>query len=258
MDMAEFLKPENWLTPASGPRYLQLRRRLDGAIDSGLLKPETPLPSEREIASLTDLSRVTVRKAIAALADDGAVVQRHGSGSFVAARPPRVEQSLSQLTSFTQDMKQRGMQTRSLWLERGLFLASPEEVSALSLNHNVSVSRLARLRMANDRPMAIERASLPVDILPNPTLVETSLYAALKELGRRPVRAIQKITALNLDDRDADLLDVEPQTAGLKIERTAFLTDGRVVEFTRSIYRSDAYDFVAELRISNGSDGKEN
>ena len=78
MNMAEFLKPDNWLMPASGPRYLQLRRRLDDAINSGLLLPETPLPSEREIASLTDLSRVTVRKAIAALAEDGAVVQRHG------------------------------------------------------------------------------------------------------------------------------------------------------------------------------------
>ena len=92
MSMTEFLKPENWLMPASGPRYLQLRRRLDEAIATGLLLPETPLPSERKIASLTNLSRVTVRKAIAALADDGAVVQRHGSGSFVAARPPRVEQ----------------------------------------------------------------------------------------------------------------------------------------------------------------------
>ncbi|WP_457646732.1 GntR family transcriptional regulator [Profundibacter sp.] len=251
MKMDEFLKPENWLAPASGPRYLQLRRRLDQAIDSGLLQPETPLPSEREIAALTDLSRVTVRKAIQALADDGAVVQRHGSGSFVASRPPRVEQSLSQLTSFTEDMSRRGMETKALWLERGLFLPSPEEVVALGLSAGDSVSRLARLRMANERPMAIERASLPVDVLPNPTLVQESLYAALDASGHRPVRAIQKITAINLDDRDADLLDVEPHTAGLKIERTSYLPEGRVVEFTRSIYRSDAYDFVAELRLSN-------
>lgn len=252
MNMAEFLKPDNWLLPASGPRYLQLRRRLDDAINSGLLLPETPLPSEREIAALTDLSRVTVRKAIAALADDGAVVPRHGSGSFVAARPPRVEQSLSQLTSFTEDMANRGMQTKALWLERGLFLPSPEEVAALGLAANASVSRLARLRTTNARPMAIERASLPHDILPHPTQVEGSLYKALSDLGTPPVRAIQKITAINLDDRDADLLDVEPHTAGLKIVRTSFLADGRVVEFTHSIYRSDAYDFVTELRLLDG------
>lgn len=251
MTIAEFLKPEDWLMPASGPRYLQLRRRLEDAISTELLLPETPLPSEREIATLTDLSRVTVRKAIQSLADDGAVVQRHGSGSFVAARPVKVEQSLSQLTSFTEDMSNRGMNTKALWLERGLFLSSPEEVAALGLKAGDSVSRLARLRTADARPMAIERASLPVDILPNPTLVESSLYEALHDLGAPPVRAIQKITAINLDDYDADLLDVEPHTAGLKIERTSYLADARVVEFTRSIYRSDAYDFVAELRLSN-------
>jgi len=254
MTMSEFLRPESWLMPASGPRYLQLRRRLDEAINSGLLQPETPLPSEREIASLTDLSRVTVRKAIAALADDGAVVQRHGSGSFVAARPPRVEQSLSQLTSFTEDMANRGMETKALWLERGIFLPSPEEVAALGLEAGASVSRLARLRIADGRPMAIERASLPIDILPHPTRVQYSLYEVLDELGTPPTRAIQKITAINLDDRDADLLDVEPHTAGLKIERTSFLEGGRVVEFTRSIYRSDAYDFVAELRLLDTKD----
>ena len=255
MNMAEFLRPDLWLKPASGPRYLQLRRRLDDAINTGLLQPETPLPSEREIASLTDLSRVTVRKAIAALAEEGSVVQRHGSGSFVAARPPRVEQSLSQLTSFTEDMANRGMDTKALWLERGLFLPSPQEVEALDLQDGSSVSRLARLRTTNGRPMAIERASLPSDILPHPTQVEDSLYKVLNDLGTPPVRAIQKITAINLDDRDADLLDVEPHTAGLKIERTSYLQDGRVVEFTRSIYRSDAYDFVAELRLSDGKDG---
>lgn len=250
MSIAEFLKPENWLMPASGPRYLQLRRRLDAAIDSGLLQPETPLPSEREIASLTGLSRVTVRKAIQALADDGVVVQRHGSGSYVAARLPRMQQSLSQLTSFTEEMARRGMETSDLWLERGLFLPTPDEVAALGLKPGDSVARLARMRMAEGRPMAIERASLPVDILPNPTLVEHSLYAALDDLGLRPVRASQKITAINLDGRDAGLLDVEPHTAGLKIESTSFLSDGRVVEFTTSIYRSDTYDFVAELRIA--------
>ena len=251
MTMADFLTPENWLMPASGPRYLQLRRRLKEAIQTGLLLPETPLPSEREIAALTELSRVTVRKAIQALADDGAVVQRHGSGSFVAARPAKVEQSLSQLTSFTEDMSNRGMHTKALWLERGLFLSSLAEITALGLMAGATVSRLARLRTADGRPMAIERASLPIDILPNPTLVEGSLYKVLHDLGYPPVRATQKITAINLDDRDADLLDVEPHTAGLKIERTSYLADGRVVEFTRSIYRSDAYDFVAELRLSN-------
>ncbi|MGR3641243.1 UTRA domain-containing protein, partial [Alterinioella nitratireducens] len=71
----------------------------------------------------------------------------------------------------------------------------------------------------------------------------------LEHDGNRPVRAIQKISAINLGEEDAGLLGVEPGAAGLRIERVSYLPSGRVVEFTKSIYRGDAYDFVAELRL---------
>lgn len=99
--------------------------------------------------------------------------------------------------------------------------------------------------------MALERAALPLDILPNPTAVTTSLYELLEQSGMRPVRAIQKISAINLEAEDADLLNVAEGTAGLRIQRTSFLQSGRVAELTRSLYRGDAYDFVAELRLSH-------
>ena len=85
--------------------------------------------------------------------------------------------------------------------------------------------------------MAIERAALPISILPNPLIVGSSLYATLEEAGLRPVRALQKISAINLGQKDAELLQVEPGRAGLKIERTSYLPDGRIAEFTKSIYR---------------------
>jgi len=97
--------------------------------------------------------------------------------------------------------------------------------------------------------MALERAALPTDILPNPTDVTTSLYALLKARGVRPIRAVQKISAINLGSSEADLLDVAEGSAGLRIERLSYLSSGRVCELTRSIYRGDAYDFVAELRL---------
>jgi GntR family transcriptional regulator len=211
-----------------------------------------PLPPEREIAALTDLSRVTVRKAMADLAERGLILQRQGSGSFVAPARARVEQSLSRLTSFTEDMARRGYRPGVDWLERGLFLPGPDEVAVLGLAPGAQVARLARLRRADDRPMALERASLPTDILPNPLAVTRSLYEVLGQAGLRPVRAVQKISAVALGAAEAGLLGVVPGAAGLKIERISYLPDGRVVEFTRSLYRGDAYDFVAELRIPEG------
>lgn len=147
-------------------------------------------------------------------------------------------------------MKRRGMTSTSVWLERGIFMPSPDEVMALALAPDQSISRIARLRRADDKPMAIERASLSLGMLPNPLIVETSLYEVLAKSGLRPVRALQKISAINLGHANADLLEVDPGDAGLSIERTPYLSDGRVVEFTKSIYRGDTYNFVAELRLS--------
>jgi GntR family transcriptional regulator, N-acetylglucosamine utilization regulator len=249
MTISEHLRDMADRETGSGPRYVQLRARIQAAIESGLLPPAAALPSEREIAALTGFSRVTVRKAIQALVDDGTVMQRQGSGSFVTDRSARVEQSLSHLTSFSEDMTRRGMTPTVRWLERSICLPSPEETVALALAANASVSRIARLRLADDRPMAIEKAALPVDILPNPIAVTTSLYEVLEQDGNRPVRAIQKISAINLSAADASLLGIEDGAAGLRIERISYLPSGRVVEFTKSIYRGDAYDFVAELRL---------
>ena len=251
MKITDYLKADGWLDQVAGPRYVQLRKRIEKAMDPevGILPPGASLPSEREIASLTGLSRVTVRNAIQALVESGTVIQRQGSGTFVTEKAQRVEQSLSHLTSFSEDMTRRGMKSTSVWLERSICLPSPEETIALALSANDSVSRISRLRMADDRPMAIERAALPVDILPNPIAVTTSLYDVLEQEGNRPVRAIQKISAINLAQDDADLLGVAEGAAGLRIERVSYLPSGRVAEFTKSIYRGDAYDFVAELRL---------
>ena len=255
MSVADYLRPEHWLNPAAGPLYVQLRRRIETGIDSGFLAPDTPLPPEREIALLTDMSRVTVRKAIGDLVDKGTIVQKQGSGSYIAPRQSRVQQSLSRLTSFTEDMARRGLQSDSHWLERGLFLPTPEEVMALGLAAQDRVARLERVRHADGQPMAIERASLSTTILPDPAAVERSLYALLSARGFRPVRAVQRISAANLGGRDADLLNVPAGAAGLRIERISYLNTGAVVEFTRSIYRGDAYDFAAELQIEPDAEG---
>ena len=249
MSAAEFLRPAGWLGVTGGPRYVQLRQRLEAGIESGVLPPNSSLPPEREIAEITELSRVTVRKAIQELVREGLIEQRQGSGSFIREPLNRMEQSLSHLTSFTEDMARRGMDTTSRWLERGVFLAGPVETKTLDLAEGSEVARIYRLREAGGRPMALERAALPLDILPNPLEVTTSLYEVLDRRGLRPIRAVQKISAINLEAAEADLLRVPEGAAGLSIERVSYLASGRVAELTRSIYRGDAYDFVAELRL---------
>jgi len=254
-DAVQAISPRNnWTLSGNGPLYLQLRQRLEEEIRSGALKPGAPLPSEREIAELCDVSRVTVRKAVQSLVRDGFVVQRRGSGTTVARHVERVEQSLSRLTSFSEDMARRSMNGRSVWIEKGVYPASPREMMALGLGADAEVARIARLRMADDVPLAIERAAISTRYLPEPDRIRHSLYEALAELGNRPIRAIQRISAVNLGADDASLLEVPEGSAGLSIERISYSSQGAAIEFTRSIYRGDAYDFVAELRI--GDDAK--
>lgn len=236
-----------------GPLYLQLKRWIEDAVSSGAIKPGDALPSERDLAQKVDVSRVTVRKAVQHLVRDGILVQRHGSGTFVAPQQHRVEQSLSQLTSFTEDMARRGMAVTSVWLDRGLYAPSPEETMVLGLSPGEQTARISRLRVSGDTPLAIERASLSSSTLPDPAAVGASLYALLEKRGQRPVRAIQRIRAANLGEEDAGLLDVPAGVAALYIERIAYLASGKVVEFTRSVYRGDTYDFVAELRVGEAS-----
>ncbi|MBI4922838.1 MAG: GntR family transcriptional regulator [Devosia nanyangense] len=243
---------ESIALPQGGPLYLQLKRWIEDAVHRGAIKPGDALPSERDLAARVDMSRVTVRKAVQHLVREGVLVQRHGSGTYVAPQPSRVEQSLSQLTSFAEDMARRGMAVRSEWLDRGLYPPSPEETVTLGLSSADSVARVARLRISGDVPLAIERAALSASILPDPEAIGTSLYAHLEKSGNRPVRAIQRIRAVSLDEEDAKLLEVSPGAASLHIERISYLASGRVVEFTRSVYRGDTYDFVAELRLGDG------
>jgi GntR family transcriptional regulator len=250
----EIQRPSNWTLSGNGPLYLQLRQRLEEEIRSGALRPGAPLPSEREIAEICDVSRVTVRKAVQSLVRDGFVVQRRGSGTTVARQVERVEQSLSRLTSFSEDMARRSMTARSAWIERGVFPASPGEMMALGLSADEQVARITRLRMADDVPLAIERAAVSTRYLPDPEQIEHSLYETLAALGNKPVRAIQRISAINMGADDAARLDVSEGSAGLSIERISYSAQGAAIEFTRSIYRGDAYDFVAELKI--GDEGK--
>jgi GntR family transcriptional regulator len=228
------------------PLYLRVQRGLEQAIEAGMIAVNDALPAERELANALGVSRVTVRNAVRALVEKGMLVQRHGAGTFVASR---VEQPLKQLTGFTEDMSERGMAVNVQWLDRSIGLPTPEECEALKIDSSMAVSRLYRLRLADEKPMCIEHAVLPISYLEDPMAVETSLYDYLEGLKRRPSRAIQKLSARLLDISHAHFLGVPTGSPCLYIERTSFLPNDEPIEFVRSYYRGDSYEFVAELRL---------
>jgi GntR family transcriptional regulator len=226
------------------PLYQQLERALRRAIEAGQIAADDALPPERDLATDFGVSRITVRKAIDGLVQEGLLVRRQGSGTFVRVR---VEKNFSKLTSFSEDMRARGRTPRSVWLKRSDGTVTPEEAMSLRSSPGTPVLRFHRIRYADDAPMALERATVLADCLPSIDAVESSLYEALERSGHRPVRALQRLRAVLFDAEQAELLAARERDPGLLVERIGFDHDGRAIEFSQSWYRGDTYDFVAEL-----------
>lgn len=229
----------------SSPIYLQLSRRLAQLIREGHYKPDEALPSERLLAETLNVSRVTARSAIDQLVNQGLIVRKRGSGNYIA---PMLEQPLSQLTSFSEELQRRGYQPSSRWLERKIDAAQTDEQLTLGLSPGARVVRLERLRLADDVIMAYEMSVLPVSVIADPMAVNTSLYEYLDSIQKAPVRALQHIRALNAQPRLAEQLGIPDRQAVLFITRIGYLESGQAVELTHSYCRSDYYDFVAEMR----------
>ncbi len=227
------------------PLYRRLERGIRNAVDDGCLGTDDALPSERDLANTLGVSRITVRRAVRALVDDGLLTQQQGAGTFVSSQ---LVQPLSALTSFTEDMSARGMVPGAQWLDRSISAATPDEVAALDLHQGAQVTRLYRLRTANERPLCVEHTALPSAYLPDPDSVDVSLYELLSERGFRPVRARQTLRAELLNIEQARLLTVPTGSPCLHIERLSFLADGTPIEFVSSYYRGDSYSFAVELR----------
>jgi GntR family transcriptional regulator len=233
----------------AGPRYMRLQKLIRQAVDERRLQAGVALPSERELCDGYGLSRVTIRKAIDGLVEDGILERRQGAGTFVSGTVARgrVEKSFSMLSSFSEDMISRGRKPGNTWLDRAEGTVNPEEALSLSLSPGSKVYRCQRIRFADGEPMALEQATLPGWGLPSIDAIDNSLYEALEQSGHRPVRALQRVRAISFNEEQAGLLGIAPGDPCLFIERRAFLIDGRPIEVTRSFYRGDRYDLVAEL-----------
>ena len=232
------------------PFYHQLYEILRNNIVQGKWKPGDMLPPESELIEQYQVSRITVRQALDALVNDGLIYRQRGRGTFVAH--PTVEQGLSRIISFTDDMRQRGFEPGTEVLFSGIIPAPPEIAQQLGVAPNEELIRLERLRMADGEPMSIEESHLVHRFCPgilSGDYANTPLREALaREYDIHLAHAKQTIRAIPASPPIADKLSVSPKSAVLFIERVSYTQQNIPVEFLRIHHRGDRYALYHELR----------
>jgi len=231
------------------PLYYQIKTRLLEAIEGGQYRVGEQIPSERELTARYGVSRMTARQALVELESQGYLQRVQGKGTFVSI--PKLDQPLLALTSFTEDMRRRGMEPGSQLIAADEIAAGKRVGQALGLGDTEVVFRVERLRLANGQPMAVETAHVPAVLCPG--LLQTdfsaqSLYAVLRErYGHQPVKARQSLEAVPVGSREAKLLGLWEGAPVLLMERVARDAAGVPIEYVRSLYRGDRYRFTTEL-----------
>jgi len=231
------------------PFYYQLYEILNKKITSGEWQPGDLLPAESELLEKYQVSRATVRQAMDILVTKGQITRERGRGSFV--NEPTIEQTLSRIISFTEDMKQRDMKPSTQVLDKGL-LSAPEDVAEqLQVKVGEELAHLRRLRLADGEPMSIEDSylihRLCEGVLDQDYVSQPLREALSKRYGLRLVSARQSIRAVAASPEIAMLLKIEAGDPLLFIKRVSYDNDNRPVEFIRFYHRGDRYALYNEL-----------
>jgi len=232
--------------PAREPKYYTVKRHLLEIIDS--LEPGSAVPTERVLSAELGTSRTTVRQALLDLVAEGRLVRRQGSGTYVAE--PKMTWPLH-LTSFTEQAAANGFTASTQLISAGRIRADDDIARRLAVDVGASVFRIERLRLADERPMAVEMAHLSAARFPQLTRRirrQQSLYVVLANVyGVVPVSAEESIETAPASPREAALLHTDTGTPMLVLGRHSFDASGEPVEWVTSWYRGDRVTFLANL-----------
>jgi DNA-binding GntR family transcriptional regulator len=220
----------------------QIEDWLADAIATGRLAPGDRLPTEQDLAAWLGVSRMTLRHALAELAQRGLVLRAVGrsGGTFVAE--PKVEQDLTVLAGFSEQLRKHGLVAGARVLAAAEIKASPAASAALEISVGAPVYEVRRLRLAGGQPILIEHSLFPAERCPGLLgyRLDGSLYELLEEkYGERPHRAKESLEPVCAGVREAEALGVAEGAPLMLVERTAYSRAGRPLEFARDLFRGD-------------------
>ena len=230
------------------PLYYQLKQHLKEHIDH--CQVGDAIPTENELCEQFDVSRTTVRQAIAELVTEGHLVRSTGKGTFVTK--PKVQRDfVHALQSFNQEMRNHGHTPGTRVLSFLSVKANETVAGHLKINEGDEVIFLRRLRSADDKPVMIVNTFLPAAYVPgflDRDLTTNGLHDTLRDVyGLDLVRGIRAVEAIAAPEQEAELLQISKGAPVQYIESTFFTDTDLAVEFSTAWYRGDHSRFVIEL-----------
>jgi len=235
------------------PLYYQLKEVLKQQIHAGHLAPHTAIPSEPELVAQYHVSRATVRQALTELVHEGLLYRQHGRGTFVCE--PRVQQhTISELTSFSEELRRRGYQPGGMLFISELVRGSQTVREKLRLTDEEQAIRLERVRTADTIPVAYEIVYLPYPRAASiyqraKEIAEGSLYFLMASEGLQPYIAEQTFKAGTANEREAELLRIPVADIGTRFMSTTFDEIGTPIEYSEAFFPTNCYEFHLTLRV---------
>jgi GntR family transcriptional regulator len=225
------------------PLYHQVELDMRRLVEAGQWRAGDRIPSESELCDHYGASRITIRRAISELAADGLLVRFPGRGTFV--REPTFTARPRELTSFTQEMASLGLRAGAKIIDVRRQPVPSDVADRLGLSDSGHVVVLTRLRTGDGKPMGVQRAYLPAELVPGmerAELGDRSLYTFLAEAyGVHPAEAEEVFEVGPIRGPDAELLDVRVGTCGFHVKRLTVDANGHPIEYVRSVIRGDRY-----------------
>jgi len=237
-------------TDTPDPLWLRAADTIARDIADGSLPHGARLPAERELCQRLEISRVTLRKALLKLVEDGLVTPSHGRGWYVGAAPhvpgsPAARNDWpNTLESFSETAARLGLTASSLVQRAELIPATLDEAEELGIVAGMTLFHLDRIRLLGGMPIATDRSRIPAELVPGIERVdfrERSLYDALDGAGVAPARAETTIEARGADATLALELGIEPGAPVLVMRELVHSADDRPVLASEIRYAGDRY-----------------
>jgi len=223
-------------------RYQEIADAIRDSVALGSYAGGKVLPSEAELSAEFDASRVTIRRALETLRDDGLLAARQGFGWFVASAPLR--QTLAQLGTIEGQLTESGIDAQRQILEFAFVKATPRVRDALGADQ---VLQVKRLNLADGQPFAVVTVWCPAELGQNLSRREVEQSPFYELLGVQLLGATQTIGADAANPGDAALLDVPIGSPVLRCERLTTDIDGRPVLMSQHVFPAHRTEFVVEL-----------